>query len=137
MNTTQQHIETMKKFQVMINTADEEIAKELIDDNAPFFTPASPEPLYGGKGYLSLVYQLRQSFSNVQWNIKDIIAENDKVAVMWECNGTNDGQFMDIPATGKTFKTTFMNFYYFNENGKIVKDVAGTGMIGIIQALKN
>lgn len=56
MNTTQQHIETMKKFQVMINTADEEIAKELIDDNAPFFTPASPEPLYGGKGYLSLVY---------------------------------------------------------------------------------
>lgn len=56
---------------------------------------------------------------------------------MWECNGTNDGQFMDIPATGKTFKTTFMNFYYFNENGKIVKDVAGTGMIGIIQALKN
>ena len=137
MNTIQQNIETMKKFQIMINTANEEIANELIDDNAPFFTPASPEPLYGGKGYLSLVYWLRKSFSNVQWNMLDIIAENDKVAVMWECSGTNDGQFMDIPATGKTFKTTFMNFYYFNENGKIVKDVAGAGMIGIIQALKN
>ena len=137
MNTIQQNIETMKKFQIMINTANEEIANELIDDNAPFFTPASPEPLYGGKGYLSLVYWLRKSFSNVQWNMLDIIAENDKVAVMWECSGTNDGQFMDISATGKTFKTTFMNFYYFNENGKIVKDVAGAGMIGIIQALKN
>ncbi|MBD5164891.1 ester cyclase [Helicobacter sp.] len=137
MNTAQHNIETMKKFQVMINTADEKMADALIDDNAPFLTPASPEPLYGGKGYLSLVHWLRKSFSNVQWTMQDIVAENDKVAVMWECSGTNDGQFMDIPATGKTFKTTFMNFYYFNENGKIIKDIAGVGMIGIIQALKN
>ena len=137
MNTAQHNIETMKKFQVMINTADEKMADALIDDNAPFLTPASPEPLYGGKGYLSLVHWLRKSFSNVQWTMQDIVAENDKVAVMWECSGTNDGQFMDIPATGKTFKTTFMNFYYFNENGKIIKDIAGVGMIGIIQDLKN
>ncbi|MDE6250312.1 MAG: ester cyclase [Alphaproteobacteria bacterium] len=126
----------MKKFQIMINTADEKMAAELIDSNAPFFTPASPTPLYGGTGYLSLVHWLRKSFSNVQWTMQDIVAENDKVAVTWECTGTNDGQFMDIPATGKTFKTTFMNFYYFNPDGKIIKDVAGTGMIGIIQALQ-
>ncbi len=137
MNAAQQNIKTMKKFQIMINTADEKMADALIDKNAPFLTPASPEPLYGGKGYLSLVHWLRKSFSNVQWTMQDIIAEDDKVAVMWECSGTNNGQFIDIPATGKTFKTTFMNFYYFNENGKIIKDIAGVGMIGIIQALKN
>lgn len=136
MSTIAQNIETMQKFQTMINAADEKLAAELIDDHASFFTPASPEPLYGGKGYLSLVYWLRESFSNVQWHMRDIAAAEDKAAVMWECSGTHDGQFMDIPATNKTFKTVFMNFYYFNESGKIVKDVAGTGMIGILQALK-
>lgn len=137
MSTAQQNIETMKKFQTMINTADEKIADELIDANAPFFTPASPTPLYGGKGYLSLVHWLRGAFSNVQWKMLDIVANEDKVAVTWQCTGTNDGSFMGMPVTGKTFETTFMNFYYFDANGKITKDVAGVGMIGIIQALQN
>ena len=44
--------------------------------------------------------------------------------------------FYAIPATNKAFKTTFMNFYYFNEKGQITNDVADVGMIGIIQALK-
>ena len=137
MPTAQQNIETMKKFQTMINTADDNLAAELIADDAPFFTPASPTPLYGGQGYLSLVRWLRKSFSTVQWTMQDIVANEDKVAVTWECTGTQDGDFMTIPATGKTFTTTFMNFYYFDQSGKITKDVAGVGMIGIIQALQN
>ena len=56
MNLTERNKELMKKFETMINTADEKLAEELVDSNAPFYTPASPEPLYGGKGYLSVVF---------------------------------------------------------------------------------
>ena len=59
----------MKKFETMINTANEKLAEELVDSNAPFYTPASPEPLYGGKGYLSVVQWMRKGFSDVQWHI--------------------------------------------------------------------
>lgn len=130
------NIEIMKQFEQVINTADETKAEQLIAPNAPFITPASPTPLYGGKGYLSLVHWLRQSFPDVQWHALDMVAQDNKVAVLWECTGTHKGNFMGIPATQKSFKTTFMNFYYFNEKGQITKDVAGVGMIGIIQALK-
>lgn len=37
----------MKKFEKMINTADEQLAQELVASDAPFYTPASSEPLYG------------------------------------------------------------------------------------------
>ena len=130
------NIEILKQFEQVINTADETKAEQLIAPDAPFITPASPTPLYGGKGYLSLVHWLRQSFPDVQWHALDMVAQDNKVAVLWECTGTHKGDFMGIPATQKSFKTTFMNFYYFNEKGQITKDVAGVGMIGIIQALK-
>ncbi len=130
------NIEIMKQFEQVINTADETKAEQLIAPDAPFITPASPTPLYGGKGYLSLVHWLRQSFPDVQWHALDMAAQDNKVAVLWECTGTHKGDFMGIPATQKSFKTTFMNFYYFNEKGQITKDIAGVGMIGIIQALK-
>ena len=130
------NIEIMKQFEQVINTADETKAEQLIAPDAPFITPASPTPLYGGKGYLSLVYWLRRSFPDVQWHALDMVAQDNKVAVLWECTGTHKGDFMGIPATQKSFKTTFMNFYYFNEKGQITQDIAGVGMIGIIQALK-
>lgn len=130
------NIEIMKQFEQVINTADETKAEQLIAPDAPFITPASSTPLYGGKGYLSLVYWIRHSFPDVQWHALDMAAQDNKVAVLWECTGTHQGDFMGIPATQKSFKTTFMNFYYFNEKGQITKDVAGVGMIGIIQALK-
>ncbi len=131
------NIELMKQFEQVINIADEAKAEQLIAQDASFITPASPTPLYGGKGYLSLVHWLRQSFPDVQWHALDMVAQEDKVAVLWECTGTHKGDFMGIPATQKQFKTTFMNFYYFNDKGQITKDIAGVGMIGILQALQS
>ena len=137
MPNTQHNLIVMKQFEQVINTADEAKAEQLIAQDASFITPASPTPLYGGKGYLSLVHWLRQSFPDVQWHALDMVAQEDKAAVLWECTGTHKGDFMGIPATNKQFKTTFMNIYYLNEAGKITKDVAAVGMIGIINALRN
>ena len=135
-NYIERNLKIMQQIEQVIKTADETKAEQLMAPDAPFITPASPTPLYGGKGYLSLVHWLRKSFPDVQWHALDMAAQDNKVAVLWECTGTHKGDFMGIPATQKSFKTTFMNFYYFNEKGQITKDVAGVGMIGIIQALK-
>lgn len=135
MNLIERNKELMKRFETMINTADEYLAEELVDESASFYTPASPEPLYGGKGYLSVVYWMRKGFSDVQWHILDMIAENDKVAVEWELTGTHDGEFLGISPTGQKIKTTVMNFYYLNERGKITNDIAAEGMIGILRPL--
>ena len=135
--TLQTLTDKIKLFEQIINTADAARAEELIDSRASFITPASPTPLYGAKGYLSLVYWLRKSFPDVQWHALDTVAQEDKVAVLWQCTGTHQGDFMGFPATHKTFKTTFMNIYYFNGEGKITKDIAAVGMIGILNALRS
>ena len=125
----------MIKFEKMINTADEKLAEELISGEASFYTPASPEPLFGGKGYLSVVYWMRKGFSDVQWKLEEIVADEDKAAVRWTLQGTHDGEFLGLKATGKKIKTTVMNFYYFDKDGKIINDIAAEGMIGILRPL--
>lgn len=127
--------ELMKKFEKMINTADKVLAEDLVASDAAFYTPASPEPLYGGEGYLSVVYFMRSGFSDVQWKLEEMIAEENKVAVRWTCTGTHDGEFMGIKPTGKKFSACIMNFYYFNEQGKITNDIAAEGMIAILRAI--
>ena len=101
----------------------------------PFFTPASPVPLYGGKGYLSVVHWMRQGFSDVQWKLEEMVAAEDKVAVRWTLTGTHDGDFLGIKATGKKISVCVMNFYYFDEDGKIINDIAAEGMIGILRGI--
>jgi len=135
MDLIQRNKALIEKFETMINSADEKLAEELVSDSAPFYTPASPQPLYGGKGYLSVVHWMRSGFSDVQWHIKDMIVDRDKVAVYWTLTGTHDGAFLGVTPTGKKLQTTFMNFYYFDENGKIINDTAAEGMIGILRTL--
>ena len=135
MDLIERNKELMEKFEQMINTADEKLAQELVAGDAPFFTPASPEPLYGGKGYLSVVHWMRSGFSDVQWHMKDMVASEDKVAVHWNMTGTHDGEFMGIKPTGKKISVSVMNFYYFNKDGKVTNDIAAEGMIGIFRGI--
>lgn len=126
---------SIERFKDCINTNDKNLAAQLIDDNAEFAGLTSPEKLYGGGGYLSVVEFMRKSFSDIHWEIVDTAAEGNKVAVSWICSGTHDGEFMGIPATGKKFSFSCMNFYYFNDEGKIINDVAAKGLAGLFEAL--
>ena len=135
MNLIERNKNLIKKFETMINTADEKLAEELVDSNALFYTPASPDPLYGGKGYLSVVHFMRKGFSDVQWHITDMVADEDKVAVKWDLTATHDGEFMGIKPTNKKISVCVMNFYYFNKEGKVTNDIAAEGMIGILKGI--
>ena len=135
MNKIERNKRNIERFKDCINTNDKILADELIDSSAEFASLISPEKLYGGAGYLSVVDFMRKSFSDIRWEIVDMAAEDDKVAVSWICSGTHDGNFMGMAPTGKKFSFRCMNFYYFNDDGKIIKDVAAQGLIAILEVL--
>lgn len=135
MSKIERNRETMQKFETMINTANTEVANELIASDVKFYTPELPEPLSGGEGYLSIVFWMRSGFSDVQWKLEEIICEEDKCAVRWTLKGTHDGEFLGVKPTNQKIKSSFLNFYYFNNEGKIINDVAGEGLLGILRPL--
>ena len=127
----------MQKFEKCINTNDLELGRQLISAAARFMTPVSPTPLAGAEGYLSVVTMMRASFPDVQWKLVDMVADEHTVAVQWLCSGTFSGKepFAGLTPNGRKFSTTVMNFYSFDDDGKIVDDVAATGIAGILQGI--
>ncbi|MBQ6136993.1 MAG: ester cyclase [Kiritimatiellae bacterium] len=134
---TERNREAMRLFEKCINANDLELGRRLISEKAAFNTPVSPTPLYGAEGYLSVVALMRRSFPDVQWKLVDMVADEKTVAVQWECSGTfnGDAPFAGLQPNGRRFSTTVMNFYSFDDDGKIFKDVAATGIAGILQGI--
>ena len=129
--------DAMRRFEKCINENDLALGRELISEKAAFATPVSPEPLHGAEGYLSVVSLMRASFPDVHWKLEEMVADERTVAVRWTCTGTFTGAapFAGIEPNGRSFSTSVMNFYAFDEDGKIVSDVAATGIAGILQGI--
>jgi len=60
-------------------------------------------------------------FSNRKFIVKDIFASGDKVTKYWQFKGTHTGDFMGIPATGKTIDIQGCTIAKM-VNGKIVDE---------------
>ena len=65
------HKDFFKQFFQFINTADENLAQQLISPVAKFHVPGQPEPLQGPKGYLMIISMMRSGFPDIQWTLED------------------------------------------------------------------
>ena len=85
-----------------INAGDWDKFATLLSDD---FVDHNPDPGQkpGAKGAIESLSQFRTAFPDLKFNIQHIVAEGDMAAVHFKLTGTNKGEFMGKPATGKTF----------------------------------
>jgi len=120
-----------KQFLQFINTADENLAQQLISPVAKFYVPGQSEPLQGPKGYLMIIAMMRGGFPDIQWTIEDMITENNKVAVRFTIRGTHKGVFFGVPATEKSIVDQAMNFYRLADS-QIIEEFGQPDMLGLL-----
>jgi steroid delta-isomerase-like uncharacterized protein len=120
-----------KQFLEFINTADENLAQQLISPVAKFYVPGQLGPLQGPKGYLMIIAMMRSGFPDIQWTIEDMITENVKVAVRFTMRGKHQGTFFGIPATEKSVVVQAMNFYRL-AGGQIIEEFGQPDMLGLL-----
>ncbi len=63
---------------------------------------ASPADIVGIDSARAYYANFLTGFSNIQFTIKDIFGQGDKLVKHWNFKGTHTGVFFGIPATGKT-----------------------------------
>jgi len=125
---------TMSRFVDFINTASEELAQELISDDAAFFVPGRPDPVRGPAGYLEIIAMMRQGFPDIQWSLEETIAEEDKVAARFIMRGTHQGTFFGAPPTGRKIEVQAMNFYRLAD-GRFVEERGQPDLLGLLQQI--
>jgi steroid delta-isomerase-like uncharacterized protein len=81
----------------------------------------SPNDLIGIDSMKAYYENFLTGFSKIQFTIKDVFGEGDKIVKYWNFKGTHTGMFFGIPATGKTVNiegTTLVRM----DDGKIAEE---------------
>jgi steroid delta-isomerase-like uncharacterized protein len=128
------HKDFFKQFVQFINTADENLAQQLISPVAKFHVPGQPEPLQGPKGYLMIIAMMRSGFPNIQWTLEDLTTEGDKAAARFTMRGTHNGEFFGVPPTGKIIMVQAINFYRL-ANEQIIEEYGQPDMLGLLRQI--
>lgn len=82
---------------------------------------ASPSDVIGIDSARAYYANFLTGFSDIQFAIRDIFGQGDKIVKYWNFKGTHTGDFFGIPATGKTVSldgTTLVKM----SNGKIAEE---------------
>ena len=88
----------------------------------------------GREGLKMFVGMMRTAFPDLQFRVGDMIADGDIVAARITMEGTHQGEFMGIPATGKTISVEAMDFLRV-ANGKLVEHWGVTDQMAMMQQL--
>ncbi len=76
----------------------------------------------------------REGFPDVVSTIEDLIAEGDKVVARWRARATHQGEYMDIPPTGKEVEFTGISVYRI-EAGKIAESWNEEDELGLMRQI--
>jgi steroid delta-isomerase-like uncharacterized protein len=98
-----------------VSLADELITPERPDHDATF----PPEFTRDREGFKNLFRMFFGAFPNLRFTSQFIVAEGDKVFAFSTVSGTHQGEFMGMPATGKSFTANNADLCRFTEDGRI------------------
>jgi steroid delta-isomerase-like uncharacterized protein len=86
---------------------DELCSPDLVD-NDPF--PGTSPDVAGLKDFVT---QIRTAFPDIQMTVDDMVLEGDRLAIRSTMRGTQEGEFMGAPASGKKVEVSNYDFVRF------------------------
>ena len=121
-------------FEEVLSIGNLTLIGELISPNYVSHYPAGYELGGGPEDVRQIVTSVRRAFPDVHFTVDDLIAEDEKVVCRWTFQGTQEGDFMGIPATGK--KATVMGIAVYRVvNGQIAEAWFTWDALGLMRQL--
>ena len=132
-NTEENKAIARREIEEMWNQGQLDVIDEIFAADFVFHVLGSPD-IQGTEGYKQFVTMYRTAFPDLQFTIKDQIAEEDKVVIRWSTTGTHKGELMGIPPTGLTAPTPGITIGRYT-GGKCVESWAIWDALGMLQQL--
>ena len=124
----------MKFVDEVMNKGNMELVDELL---APGFVEHEEMPTdlpEGREGLKVFLTMFRGAFPDLKVTVHDLIAEGDKVVARQTWRGTNEGEFMGMPATGRTVEFNVIDVLRI-EDGKAVEHWGVTDQSAMMRQL--
>jgi predicted ester cyclase len=123
----------VEKFIQNWNTMSIQVLEEHLDPQFKVYIPSNTGEPMSLAQWKEWIQRISQSFPDIQYEIMDMMVENDKVCVRWTCTATFQSD-PDDPATKKEISGSGIEIYTV-ENGKIIEERSETNSLGWNQQL--
>jgi steroid delta-isomerase-like uncharacterized protein len=106
----------MRRAYDLINAGDVDWTDEFLADDFVEHeeTPGLAPTKAGVKAFFKMYIA---AFPNLRMDPEDVLASGDKVVARVRVTGTHEGEFMGIPATGKSIDVQIIDIVRFDDDG--------------------
>jgi steroid delta-isomerase-like uncharacterized protein len=111
-----------------------DVIDELIADDFVATIVGAPEQIRGPQGFREFVVMYRTAFPDLRITVDEQVTEGETVVTRWTATGTNEGELMGIPATGKQATTAGININRIS-GGKLVEGWGLFDQLGLLQQI--
>jgi steroid delta-isomerase-like uncharacterized protein len=107
---------TVRRFYELVNSGDlDKLGEALADDFIEHEETPGLEPTK--EGVLQFFRMYRAAFPDMRMEPEDILVSGDKVTVRARVTGTQQGEFMGMPATSKRVDIQLIDILRFDDDG--------------------
>ena len=110
------HAETMRRAYDLLNAGDVDGFGELLADDF-VETEELPGLEVGEEGGEAFCRMYHAAFPDLRMDAQDVLPSGDKVVARARATGTHQGEFMGIPATGKSINVQLVDIIRFGDDG--------------------
>jgi steroid delta-isomerase-like uncharacterized protein len=118
----------------VIAARDVSAADDLLSPEYTIHMPGLPQPVRGLGAWKELMGGYYAAFPDLEVGLEDEIADGDRVAIRYVWSGTHRGDFMGIPATGKTVSVLGTSVFRISE-GLVAEEWHLDDLLGLMQQL--
>ena len=128
------HADTMTGLYDLLNAGDidgfgDQIAEEFVEhEEMPGLEP-------GKEGVKQMFRMYRAAFPDLRMEVEDVLVSGDKVVARVRATGTQQGEFMGMPATGKSVDVQLIDIIRFGEDGLAREHWGVFDALGMMQQL--
>ena len=131
--SSETNIAALERMAELVNTGNLDALDEVVDQDAVDHDPA-PDQKPGPEGFKDFFSALRAAFPDLKLEPVVVVADDEHVAMAYTINGTHQGDFQGIAATGQRISARGVEIAKFR-NGKLIERWGSSDEIGIMTQL--
>ncbi|REJ77953.1 MAG: ester cyclase [Acidobacteria bacterium] len=116
------------------NQGNTDIAESLVAPEYERIELFTDEVTRGADGLKGAAAEWRGAFPDLALELKEILAEDEKLACHWTFTGTHMGDLKGTPPTGKNVEVSGISILEF-EDGKMTKEIISTDLLSLMKQL--
>ncbi|MBA3564736.1 MAG: ester cyclase [Gammaproteobacteria bacterium] len=129
----QENVHATKRFGEAINQGKLDTLRQVMAPGVVDHDPA-PDQAAGPEGFVQFFEDFRDAFPDLEVSVEHMVCDDENVAIAYTVTGTQQGDFLGVPATGRQISARGMQIARFAD-GKIVERWGSSDQLGILKQL--